>query len=100
MMSEADYRKFRAALRTLARPFILALEDRGIQFRISAGRVQAGPTRLLTELDRWTLQRHRAAVRTLITHRADWCAWPQPVPRFDPSTAFTSNTKDTERRTA
>jgi hypothetical protein len=68
---------------------VIDLERRGVELRLSpAGTVQARPRHLLTDLDRSNMRQQAAAVRLLVTFRADWSAWPQPVPPFDPTKAF------------
>ena len=80
----------RAALRTPARDLVLALEAAGGRLTVTAGRVRVQPGRLVTAVQRQQLRQHAAAVHTLVEHRADWCAWPQPVPTFNPRQAFLS----------
>lgn len=81
---------YRDALRNpVARGFIVSLERRGIVFRVFDHKVQARPSKALTELDRWTLRQHAADVRTLVEYRACWSDWfTTPPPTFDASRAF------------
>ena len=88
-MTDRDYREYRAALRTEARPLILRMERRGFRFRLLDGRVHITPASQLTPDDRAALREHALDVRVLVTHRADWYDWAsRRMPRFDPTRAF------------
>ena len=88
-MITPDDRDLRLALRTMARPFLVDAERRGIRFRLHDGKVQARPRALLTDLDRFMLRAHAVPVRVLVARRPDWSDWAtRPMPRFDPSRAF------------
>ena len=98
-MTSPNDRDLRLALRTLARPFIVDLERRGITLRLHAGKVQARPRALLTDLDRVMLRAHVAAVRVLVARRTDWADWQtRTLPRFDPSRAFLADDELRARR--
>jgi hypothetical protein len=86
-LRESESQQLREALRTPARLLVISLERRGIALRLSPRRrIEArGP---LTDGDEAAIREHADAVKVLLTYRSHWCAWPQPVPRFDPSTAF------------
>ena len=95
----SDYRRYRAAMSSEARPLVLALEQGGFRLRLQGGRLQVAPSARLTAEDRQALRKHAADVKVLIEHRGAWYDWSsRPAPAFDPSRAFL--TPDEIRRRA
>lgn len=88
-MTPPEYRAYRLALTTGVHHLVLALERRGVRFRLDErGVVQAAPVAQITVDELAALRAHRDAVRLLVRYRDHWCEWPLVVQPFDPSSAF------------
>ncbi len=74
-MTDEQYAQFRRALRSPARPLVLALEGRGLRFELVMGRVVIRPAARLTAEDRAALRALKPKIRLLVLHRRRWYDW-------------------------